>query len=236
MRARAGWPRGPALAIAAGALLGSWPTVTRAGDAGGRWVSTVDASLALASERGSAALSWNHLYSVWPGRLEVGLGARATTLRVDGPFAFRTGDASLRGDGIVNQLVIEDPWVTSLNLQVLAIARIAGPVEVGFDIDLVGVSFGPRRTGSYAATDPRFSGAQGARVATPDLLLGGVRDRGQLNSELFAGVRLGPTWTVRGGLSHAVTSYRTVAELDHGNRDFQRFTTQAFVGVSARLR
>ena len=90
--------------------------------------------------------------------------------------------------------------------------------------------------GQYEARDPRFSGVQSAKVSNLDLFLAGIRDRGQLFSEFFVGVRLGPAWTIRAGLSHVVTGYRSVAPLDEGNRQFKRFTTQAFIGISARAR
>jgi len=222
--------------VAAALVLAAWPSTAPADERGSRWAQTVDASIGVAHDRGTAAVSWNHFYAVWPERLQLGLGARATTFYASGPLVFRTGDPSLDRAGQVNRLVLEDPWVTSLNLQFLAIARVVGPVEAGFDIDFVGVSFGPRRSGRYEATDPRFAGVQAARVSALDLFLTEIRDRGQLNSEFFVGVRLGPTWTVRVGLSHVVTGYRSVAALDHGNRDFKRFTTQGFAGISARLR
>jgi hypothetical protein len=226
-----------ALAIVGTVLaLAVWPSRARADERGSRWAQTLDASIGVARDRGTAAISWNHLYAVLPDRLALGVGARATTFRANGSLAFRTGDASLDRAGQVNRLVLEDPWVTSLNLQFLAIARVFGPVEAGFDLDLVGVSFGPRRSGRYEATDPRFAGVQAARVSNLDLFRSGIRDRGQLNSEFFIGIRLDRTWTVRAGLSHVVTGYRSVDPLDHGNRDFKRFTTQGFAGISARLR
>jgi len=196
---------------------------------------TLDASIGLARDRGTVAVSWNHLLAVLPGRLEVGLGARLTTFRATGPLVFRTGDPGLIRDDRVNRLIISDPWVTSLNAQLLAVVRIAGGLEAGFDIDLVGYSFGPGRTGDYEATDPTFAGPRKARVSAFDLLLFDIRDRGQLNSEFFLGYRLDPVWTVRGGLSHVATEYRTVEPLDGGNRRFRRFTNQWFVGVSRRL-
>ena len=61
-------------------------------------------------------------------------------------------------------------------------------------------------------------------------------DRGQLNSEYFLGLRLSPRWTVRAGVGHVATEYRTVEALDGGNRRFRRYTTQGFVGVSRRFR
>jgi hypothetical protein len=228
--------RTAALVAAAASLLAAWPAPAAAAGGVSRWGQSLDASIALASGRGTAAISWNHLYAAWPDRLSLGIGARVTTLVVDGPLAFRTGDAALDDAGAVNRLVLDDARVTSLNLQVLAIVRVAGPLEAGFDLDLAGFSFGPRRRGRYEATDPRFAGVQEAKVARLDLFRAGIRDRGQLNSEFFVGARLGPTWTVRAGIGHAVTGYRSAVPLDHGNRDFKRFTTQGFVGVSARVR
>lgn len=218
--------------------IGSVPVLAaaRAPDPGARYVQTVDAALGFARERATAALSWNHLYAPWPRRLALGLGARFTSFAGRDRLTFRTGDPDLIRDDMVNALVIEEPFVNSLNLQLLAVARLAGPMEVGFDVDLVGFSFGARRTGDYGSADPALASRQRARVSSFDLLLIDIRDRGQLNSELFVGWRLDDAWTVRAGLSHVATEYRTIDPLDHGNRRFRRFTTQLFAGVSRRLR
>lgn len=211
------------------------PAVAAADDRA-RGAQTLDASIGYAQDRGTAAVSWNWLFDVLPGRLEVGFGARLTTFRASGSLVFRTGDPDLIRDDRVRRLVVQDPWVTSLNGQLLAVVRIVGPLEAGADIDLVGFSFGPSRIGDYEAADPIFAGPQKARVSSFDLLLIDIRDRGQLNSEYFLGLRLGAAWTLRAGLSHVATEYRTVEPLDDGNRRFRRFTTQVFVGVSRRLR
>lgn len=216
----------------AAALLAA-PALAAAGT--DRHSATLDASLGAAPDRATAAVSWNHPLAVFPGRLEAGLGARLTSFRARGPLVFRTGDPDLVRAGLVNRLVLSDPWVTSLNVQLLVVLRIAGPLEAGFDIDLAGFSFGPARTGDYEATDPAFAGPRRARVSSFDLLLGDIRDRGQLNSEFFLGWRLDERWTVRAGLSHVATEYRTVEPLDGGNRRFRRFTNQLFAGVSRRL-
>lgn len=208
----------------------------RAPDPGARHFQTVDGSLGFARERVTAALSWNHLYAPWPRRLAFGLGARFTSFAGFGRLTFRTGDPDLIRAGEVNRLVIEDALVGSVNLQLLAIGRVVGPIEVGFDIDLVGFSFGPGRSGDYESADAALAGPRRARVSSFDLLLVDIRDRGQLNSEFFVGWRLADAWTVRAGLSHVATEYRTVDPLDHGNRRFRRFTSQLLVGVSRRLR
>lgn len=222
--------------LAVALTLSTFPSSGHAGEGSPRRWQTVDFSVGIAPDRGTAAISWNQLYAVWPGRLVVGVGPRFTTLFASGSLTFRTGDPRLIGDGDVNRLVVPDARVSSLNLQILVVGRLVGPLEAGADIDVVGVSFGPGRTGGYQATDPSLAGARRARVSSFDLLLGAISDRGQLNSEFFLGLRLGPRWTVRAGVGHVATEYRTVEALDGGNRRFRRYTTQGFVGVSRRFR
>jgi len=195
----------------------------------------VDLSGGLAPGRATGAVSWSQRYAVWPGRLELGWGARFTSFAGFGRLTFRTGDPALIRERRLTALAIGDPLVQSLNLQVLAIARVAGPLEVGFNIDVAGLSFGPRRTGDHQSASLAFSGRQRARVSALDLLLVGDRDRGQLNSEFFLGWHLDEWWTVRAGLSHVATEYMTVEALDDGNRRFRRFTNQLFAGISRRL-
>lgn len=89
------------------------------------------------------------------------------------------------------------------------------------NIDLVGFGFGGPRTGWYEATDPTQSGAEQASPSALNLLLGGTRDRGQLNSEFYVSYTLTPDWRLRAGLSHFFSEVTTDNAKDFGNRRFR---------------
>lgn len=67
------------------------------------------------------------------------------------------------------------------------------------------------------------------RPVTGNLLLGGRRDRGSLNSELYAAVALSRGLSVRVGYSHIVTAYQSDADR------YRRFRNLAALGLSYQL-
>lgn len=216
--------------------LASFAAPAGALDLGDRLGQEASASVAIASGRATAAAAWLLVLEPLSDRLQLGAGARLMGFGGFEPIAFTTGDPERIARGQTTALDVSDARVFSLNLEVQAVLRLVGPLEVGANIDLAGLSFGPGRTGEHRSGDPAFAGPRSARVSSPGLLLIGNRDRGQLDSEFFLGWRLGEALTVRGGLSHVATEYRTLDAVDFGNRRFRRFTTQPFLGVAWRLR
>jgi hypothetical protein len=216
--------------------LASFAPAAGALDLGARFGQEASASVAAASGRGTAAASWLLVLEPLPDRLRLGAGARLMGFGGFELIAFSTGDPDLIARGQTTSLAVPDARVFSLNLEVQAVLRLVGPLEAGANIDLAGLSFGPGRTGDHRSGDPAFAGPRRARVSSPNLLLIGNRDRGQLDSEFFLGWRVGEALTLRAGLSHVATEYRTLDPVDSGNRRFRRFTTQPFLGVAWRLR
>jgi hypothetical protein len=200
------------------------------------WSQTVDLATGLGSSRFTGAVSWNHFYGLFDQRLHVGLGARFASFLGSGVIPYTTADASLIRANEVNTLSVEDPQAHSLNAQFLIRFRAVAGLELGFDIDLVGFAFGPSRSGSYAATDPRFAGAQRASVSGFDLLLGGKADRGQLDSEFYLAWWFTERWAVRAGLSHFASGYTTDTKLDNGADRYRASQNLGFLAVSWRLR
>jgi hypothetical protein len=196
----------------------------------------VAVSVAAARGRVATSAAWLATVEPLPGRLRLGAGARALGFAGLDPISFSTGDPDRIARGETTSLVVPDARVLSVNLVVEAVVRLAGPLEAGANLDLAGFSFGPARTGDHVSTDPAFAGPREARVSSPDLFLVGDRDRGQLDSEFFLGWRFAGGLTLRAGLTHVATEYRTVEPVDRGNRRFRRFTTQPFVGVRWPLR
>ena len=210
-------------------------TAARAEAGGPAWSQTVDVAGGLGSSRFTGALSWNHFYGFFDQRLRVGLGARFASFFGSGAIPYTTADASLISANKVNTLTVADPQAYSLNAQFLISFRAVAGLELGFDIDLVGFAFGPSRTGTYAATDPQFAGAQPASVSGFNLLLAGKADRGQLDSEFYLAYWFTEKWAVRAGLSHFATGYTTDNKLDNGADRYRASQNLGFVALSWRL-
>jgi hypothetical protein len=223
----------PALLLALVAPLGR---AARADTETSRWSHTIDLAGALGSSRYTGALSSSHTYGFFDQRLRVGLGGRFASFFGSGAIPYTTADASLIRANKVNTLTIPDPQAYSVNAQFVITVRPLAALELGFDIDLIGFSFGSSRTGQYSATDPQFAGAQRASVSGFNVLLGGKPDRGQLDSEFYVAWWLTKSWAVRAGLSHFATGYTTDNKLDNGADRYRASQNLGFVAVSWRLR
>ena len=135
-------------------------------------------------------------------------------------------------------LTVAEPRSLALNVAFHLRARVAGPVGVGFNLDVAGFSVGPDRPGTR--TDPPQAPAGPIWLTFPpgpartepvpgNLLLGGLRDRGSLNSELYVSAALPAGFSVRVGYCHLVTAQNV------DNERFRRFRDLASLGVSWQL-
>jgi hypothetical protein len=191
--------------------------------------------VAVAAPTGAVfSASYAPTFSFLGGRLHAGLGPRLSAYLDEGSVAYPNGDPGLLAAGARNTLTVTSPRTIALDLMLAAAFRIFGGLEVGMNIDLVGVGFGPSVTGSYAGTDPALAGPQRARPTAVNLLLLGTHDRGQLDSEFFAAYWFG-AWGVRAGVSHMSTEYTTSRVLDGGNDRFRASATRLFVAAGYRI-
>lgn len=157
------------------------------------------------------------------GRLQVGLGVRASHFFAKG-YAL---DRQTEPDGPGVQ--VPSPSLTSFNAAFHLRARVAGPVRLGFNLDVAGLTLGPDRAQATADGPGSPPAEVPLRPVTGNLLLGGRRDRGSLNSELYAAVSLSRALSVRVGYSHIVTAYQSDADR------YRRFRNLAALGLSYQL-
>lgn len=174
------------------------------------------------------SLSYTPSLRLFEDHLRLGLGARFTSWLGGSDVVFKSVP-----DGAQYTLTVDPQGVYSLNLMLAASWRIVAGLEVGFNIDLIGVGFGGEVTGTYAGSAP-FSGTQSAKPPTFGIFLFGPADKGQLNSELFAAWWFGG-WGVRTGISHVITEYVTVQPLDAGNDRFRSAITRFFAAAGYRF-
>lgn len=198
---------------------------------------SVEFSLAVGSQTWVPSLSFNALYAFGrEKKFHAGLGLRASAFLGYGhSLTYSTADAGLIENGQINTLSFSGMKTFSFNAVLHLKYRAIPKLEFGLNIDLIGVGFGGPGVGSYAATDPAQSGPQQARPATFNLLLGGNRDRGQLNSEFYVGYSLAPDWWVRAGFSHFFSEVQSDIPRDFGNNRFRHIANLLFVSASHQL-
>lgn len=181
----------------------------------------------------TGALSYTPTFRFFD-RLNTGLGARFSSFFGGEGVAFPNGDPSLIAAGATDRFIVDQPRSYALNLMFAIALRLFAGLEVGMNIDLVGVGFGPHVTGEYVSTDPTLSGPQRAGPSRLNLLLFGTHDHGQLDSEFFAAY-WSSSWGIRVGASHMSTEYTTDNGLIGNNDRFRASYTRVFASVGYRF-
>jgi hypothetical protein len=106
-------------------------------------------------------------------------------------------------------------------------------LQLGFNIDLIGYSFGPEKTYQFQG-----SGLQNNTKASPtplNLLLVGTNDKGTLNSELYLQYKIKENLGIKIGYQHLFTEITTatkVQSLPEPNDRFRKISDLVTVGVS----
>ena len=170
----------------------------------------------------ASAAVWQ-LWSLDAGhRFQLGLGIRASHYFANGYSLDNQTTPDHPG------IEVKQPRLTSLNGAFCLRARVAGPVWLGFNLDVGGLSFGPQREAMLRNNFGQTVNVL-ARPLTGNLLLGGSRDRGSLNSEFYAAVALPHGLSLRAGWSHIVTAYAI------DNNRYRRFHNLGALGLSYQL-
>jgi len=193
---------------------------------------TVDAAFGI-GDGTTAAVSLNNFYGIalLSRTLSPGLGIRVASYFGRDNVSFSTADADLIRSNKTNTLSISGAQTNSVNLSFHLKGEILPRFELGFDIDLIGFSFGNSRFGDYSSSNASLAGLQPAHASSFNVLLGGKPDRGQLDSEFYAAYWLSDDWALRAGFSHFISEYTTDNALDFGNNRFRHSANLGFVAV-----
>ena len=212
---------------------------------------TVDLSLATKGSLTTAALSINRLHGLGHShRFRIGYGLRLTSA-FGNTTDYRTAPADLvkgKGKGSVIGLFSKDLEETfdtlrlpktlaqSVNISLNLEYALSHRLDLGFNIDLIGFTFGPDQSGTFIANSPVRSSLSGtsqeASLTAFNILLGDKSDRGSLNSEGYVRYRFNPHLGVRGGLSFQFNEYTTSRKLTFDNDRFRSSNTCALLAVS----
>ena len=111
--------------------------------------------------------------------------------------------------------------------------NISPKLQIGFNIDLIGISFGPEKTYQFQG-----SGLQNNTKASPtplNLLFIGINDKGTLNSELYLQYKVKEKLGIKIGYQHLFTEITTTSKiqtLPEPNDRFRKISDLFNVGVS----
>ncbi len=206
-----------------------------------------DFSVGFSQNQAIIASSYTHYWGIGKKqRLQLGLGARLTnSFGTDQYFTTanaqltsgKTGPGVLFADDIqanVDSFFIGKPQINAFNISFNSEYFVSKKFSVGFNIDLIGFSFGAAKTGTYI-NNGRTS-LVGAKPTSFNLLLISDNDKGSLNSEIFARYKLNAKWSLRGGAAFLFNEYTTntaVQQLNGISNDkFRTKTLNLMLGLS----
>lgn len=202
------------------------------------------------------AFSFTQMYGIGKAkRFKLGYGIRLTSFfkhnleARTAPAKYTSGTASfgaLFADDIVSNidtLYLSKAQVNSLNVSINLQYALSNKLEVGFNIDAVGLSFGADQTGELISkkNKRKFTDGSTSSSATPagfNLLLVSDSDLGNLNSEIYARYWVTEKIGIRAGLSFLFTEYisdKKVTLPDGQNNRWRHKSLTPLIAVSYRF-
>lgn len=182
-------------------------------------------------------------------RLRMGVGARFNAFFANDKY-FVTAPAKIvkgeSGPGALfkepiksnmDSVLFSSAQVYSLNVLIHISYVFSEKLSAGFNIDVIGASFGGSVPGTYVngnAPDAIYTKPVTASPSAFNLLLIGENDLGSLNSEFYLTYSLNEKWALRGGIQHIFMEYTTdtpVQQLPEPNDRFRITPTVACLGV-----
>src|SRR5688500_13923183 len=183
----------------------------------------VDITGTIGSSQGTGALAYVYNWKIGrKRRIEIGLGARWTTYfgtKTDfltaGPakktrtsttpfLIFFAGQEEQNFD----TLTVQRPLTNSVNLTVNLGYNLSRKWYAGFNIDLIGFSFGRKGSGILTRNGTTTIEPD-AKPTSFNVLLTGDHDRGTLNSEFFVKYALRDRWALKAVYQFIFVEYRT---------------------------
>lgn len=194
----------------------------------------------------SMTLGFSHLYGFGSSRrFKLGYGVRLSSFfGSDREFTAAPPDLAAEenpqyfktGEGIFNNDSDSKSQLNAINLGLYTDYSITEKLVVGFNIDVVGFSFGKEKTGSVY--DERVIDRltlidnTSAKPTSFNALLVGDNDRGTVNSEFWIGYRVTSNIMLKGAFSYLFTEYTTEGQYQDDNDRFRYKATQGAVGIN----
>ncbi|MCA6440666.1 MAG: hypothetical protein ACRCSM_08575 [Sediminibacterium sp.] len=207
--------------------------------------SLLDLGIGIGSNQQIISGSWVNYWGLRKSqKFKLGVGVRLTSSFAIDKY-YETADARLTsgktGPGVlfaenipanIDSFFVGKSQINSLNLSFNSEYQFSSKWSAGFNIDLIGFSFGTQKTGIYS-----HNGASSVVQAKPtafNLLLISDNDLGSLNSELFVRYKVDKKWSVRAGTSFLFNEYKTNTKVQVQNCiENDRFRHKSLYGLIA---
>jgi hypothetical protein len=197
---------------------------------------TFDLTVSGGDARIQGAAGWSHLHGFGKKeqRFKVGYGLRFASF-AGGNLFYTTAPAKYTSeDAKIDTLSLINAQVNTLNVSIHLQYTLFKKLDLGFNIDAVGLSFGAEQKGSILSSslDAGYSPVPKAKPTPLNILLVGDNDRGSLISEFYVRYWISPRWAVRGGFNYFFSEYTTDKELSFNNGEIKndRFRNKSYMG------
>jgi hypothetical protein len=166
-------------------------------------------------------------------KLIIGTGLRFTGFAGSDNY-FITAPAKLTTDDKnIDSLLAPKPALYALNAMINLGYRVTSKLEVGFNIDALGFSFGPTGSPSYIRNGRKT--AASAKPTATNILLVGDNDRGSLNSHFYAKYTFGQKLGVKLAyqyLFNELTTTTKVQTIPEANDRFRLKSGMIYAGLT----
>lgn len=206
-----------------------------------------DLSFGVGSKQANISASYMHLWGLGKRqKLKLGIGGRFTSSFATDKYyttanakltSGKTGPGVLFADDIpanIDSFFVGKTQINSLNISFNSEYTLSNKLSVGFNIDLLGISFGANKNGTYINNGN--NSIVGSKPTTVNVLLISDNDLGSLNSEFFIRYKINNKWSLRGGTSFLFNEYTTNTKVQQtngiSNDRFRYKSLYAIVGVS----
>lgn len=208
-----------------------------------------DVTLGAANAQVALSVSYLHLWKLGANKkLALGLGGRLTSYFGNNQY-YTTAPAELTSGGTgpgvifkddilanIDSFLVRSPQANCLNISLNLEYPLSKNITAGFNIDMIGFSFGSSRSGTY------INGTTSTPVnASPtpfNILLVSDNDRGSLNSEMYLRYFFNERIAIKLGAQFLFTEYTTtynVQTYPSGNDRFRNKSLMVCLGVSKTL-
>ncbi|MGB0432590.1 MAG: hypothetical protein ACPGLV_19085 [Bacteroidia bacterium] len=203
-------------------------------NASAQFMNQYDVAIGFAGGQRSLSLSAQKQFSIGAKqRLKLNLGLRFSTIGF-GELEYYSApiDYFLIPEK-TDTLVLSNSGQNNLAIMLGASYLIKNKIELGFNIDAVGYTFGQSRTATFNPQGANITDEVSPNQITA--LLVGANDIGMVKAEFFGAYRINDKLAIRLGLANSFVEYKTSTELQTGNDRFRGISSMPFVAARITL-
>ncbi len=198
------------------------------------WEKRVGITGAFGESTISTTLGFSHLYGLGSSRrFKIGYGLRLSSF-FGSDREFTAAPPDLASADNPNSFFVENSQTNAINLGFYTDYSITKNLLIGFNIDMIGFSFGGEQDGLVVQSGfpLDFVNNDTAKPTGFNALLVGDNDRGTLNSEFWLGYKITSNIMIRGAFSYLFTEYTTTGQYEDDNDRFRYKASQGAIGIN----